>query len=137
MPDQHHHYNSRLKTFAREHRNGSTKAEVRLWCELFRKSQMLGFEFNRQRTIGRFIADFYCKELKLVVETDGATHFDPETQIMDKEKTAWLEAQGYTVLRFWDDEVMKDIEGVKKKIQDWILANHRDKLPESIFSTFD
>lgn len=137
MPDQHHHYNSRLKTFAREHRNGSTKAEVRLWCELFRKSQMLGFEFNRQRPIGRFIADFYCKELKLVIETDGATHFDSETQLKDKEKTAWLEAQGHTVLRFWDDEVMKDIEGVKKKIQDWILANHRDKLPESGFSSSD
>ncbi len=132
MNQPNHDYNARLKTFARAHRNGSTKAEVRLWCELFRKRQMLGFEFNRQRAIGHYIADFYCKELKLLIETDGATHFDPETQLLDQEKTAWLKTQGYTVLRFWDDEVMKNLDEVKKRIQDWILTHAKDRLPERL-----
>ena len=130
MKEEFDHYNSNLKQFARAHRNESTKAEVRLWCELFRHKKMLGFTFMRQRPIGSFIADFFCKELKLVIETDGNTHFGAEVQLLDKNKTEWLEAQGYTVLRFWDDEVMRDIKGVEDRIIKWIFEHHRDRLPE-------
>ena len=130
MQEKFHHYNPKLKKFANKHRNGSTKAEVRLWCELFRNKQMLGFSFMRQRPIGFYIADFFCKELNLVIETDGSTHFSKEAQLADLERTNWLEAQGYTVIRFWDDEVMKNIDGVRDKITCWIRENHKDKLPE-------
>ncbi|MBC7390609.1 MAG: endonuclease domain-containing protein [Opitutaceae bacterium] len=130
MQEKFHHYNHRLKKFANHHRNNSTKAEVRLWCELFRNKQMFGFSFLRQRPIGSYIADFYCKELNLVIETDGSTHFDEEVQLKDVAKTKWLESQGYSVLRFWDDEVMNNIEGIRDRIICWIKENHRDKLPE-------
>lgn len=113
-------YNKRLKNFAREHRNDSTRAEVRLWCELLRNKQMLGYGFLRQRPIGNFIVDFYCKDLKLAIETDGYTHLLAEVQQKDKVKTSYLENLGITVLRFNDSEVMKDIDNVRRTIEHWI-----------------
>ena len=130
MREKFHHYNPELTKFANKHRNGSTKAEVRLWCELFRNKQMLGFAFLRQRPIGFYIADFFCRELNLVIETDGSTHFSEEAKLADSERTHWLESQGYIVLRFWDKEVMLNIEGVRDTIINWIRENHQDKLPE-------
>jgi len=130
MREKFHHYNTKLTKFANKHRNGSTKAEVRLWCELFRNKQMLGFAFLRQRPIGFYIADFFCRELNLVIETDGSTHFSEEAKLADSERTHWLESQGYIVLRFWDKEVMLNIEGVRDTIINWIRENHQDKLPE-------
>ena len=91
---------------------------------------MLSFSFMRQRPIGFYIADFYCKELNLVIETDGSTHFSKEAQLSDLDRTNWLEAQGYTVIRFWYDEVMNNIEGVREVIANWIRENHNDKLSE-------
>jgi very-short-patch-repair endonuclease len=116
-------YNKGLKNFAREHRNDSTKAEVRLWCELLRNKQMKGFGFLRQRPIGNFIVDFYCKDLKLAIETDGYTHLLDEVLQKDKVKTKYLENLGISVLRFTDDEVMKDIDNVSRSIEQWI-ENH-------------
>lgn len=118
-----HHYNKKLKPFARNNRNNSTKAEIRLWCELLRNKQMIGYSFLRQRPIENFIADFYCKELKLVIETDGITHLSEETIQKDKEKEQKLKELGITVLRFWDDEVMNNIENVRRTIEIWIEEN--------------
>src|SRR5690348_3380457 len=84
------HYNKRLKPFARRHRNHSTKAEIRLWCELFRNKQMLGYPFLRQRPIDKYIADFFCKELKLVIETDGTSHTWKGAAERDQQKTTDL-----------------------------------------------
>jgi very-short-patch-repair endonuclease len=120
-----HQYNKNLKSFARKHRNNSTKAEIRLWCELLRNKQMMGYSFLRQRPIDNFIADFYCKELKLVVETDGITHLSDENLSKDKLKDEKLKALGITVLRFWDDEVMNDIENVRRTIEIWIENNSK------------
>jgi very-short-patch-repair endonuclease len=63
-----HHYNKHLKGYAREHRNDSTQAEIRMWTELLRNKQMLGYSFLRQRPIDSYIADFFCKQLKLVID---------------------------------------------------------------------
>jgi len=112
-------YNKRLKNFARQHRRDSTRAEIRLWCELLRNRQMMGFSFLRQRPIGPFIADFFCKDLHLVVETDGYTHILDEVFLKDQEKTAYLKNLGITVLRFTDDEVMQDIENINRTIEAW------------------
>lgn len=117
------HYNKKLKPFAREHRNHSTKAEVRLWCELLRNKQMMGYSFLRQRPIDTYIADFFCKELKLVIETDGISHTWENAPEKDERKTRKLEVLGYTVLRFEDSEVMKNIDHVKVTIEEWIKTN--------------
>lgn len=81
-----HHYNKNLKTFAREHRNGGTKAEVKMWVSILRNRQMMGYQFLRQRPIGNYIADFFCKTLNLVIETDGLSHHFEETMRKDEEK---------------------------------------------------
>jgi len=80
----------------------------------------MGYSFLRQRPIGPFIADFFCKELNLVIEVDGYTHTLEEVQLKDKTKTAYLLELGLSVLRFTDDEVMHDIENVRRSIELWI-----------------
>lgn len=126
--ENNNYYNKKLKPFARQHRNQSTKAEIRLWCELFRNKQMLGFQFLRQRPIDKYITDFFCKELKLIVETDGISHHVEEAGVKDAMKTKDLEEIGYTVLRFSDNEVMNDIGNVRRTIENWIVENHSDKV---------
>jgi very-short-patch-repair endonuclease len=114
------HYNKKLKTFARDHRNYSTKAEVRLWCELLRNKQMLGLPFLRQRPVDKYIADFFCKKLKLIIETDGVSHTWEGASEKDERRTEELEKLGYTVLRFQDADVMDNITYVKEAIENWI-----------------
>ena len=126
--ENNNYYNKKLKPFARQHRNHSTKAEIRLWCELFRNKQMLSFQFLRQRPIDKYIAAFFCKELKLIVETDGISHRFEEADIKDAMKTKDLEELGYTVLRFSDNEVMNNIGNVRRTIEKWIFENHSDKV---------
>lgn len=127
------HYNKNLKSFAREHRNEGTRAEIRLWKEVLSRKQMLGFQFLRQRPIDRFIADFFCKELKLVIEVDGYTHHFEETHEKDLIKERRLLELGYTTIRFKDEEVLNEIERVKEiivwKIED--LRINRPPFPPS------
>jgi len=86
-------YNDNLKPFARKLRSDSTKAEIRLWCELLSKSK-LGVPFLRQRPILNFIADFMCVKLKLIIEVDGYSHkFKTEE---DAERDKILAEHGYT-----------------------------------------
>ena len=116
MPDN-NHYNQKLKPFAKAHRTDSTKAEVRLWCELLSKKK-LGYSFLRQRSIHYFIADFMCRELNLIIEVDGYSHnFKTEEDIERDNKLAEL---GFTTLRFSDKEVMEDLPNVQRTIETWI-----------------
>jgi len=116
MPDN-NHYNQKLKPFARSLRKESTKAEVRLWCEVLSRGKT-GYTFLRQRPVGSYIADFFCKELKLVIEVDGYSHnFKSEEDIQRDEDLAEL---GFTTLRFSDTEVMKDLANVERVIVGWI-----------------
>jgi len=117
------YYNKRLKGLARAQRKYSTKAEIILWCELLKNKQMKGYGFLRQCPIGPYIADFSCKELKLIVETDGITHEYDDVFKRDIEKSNYLNNLGYEVLRFNDDEVIDDIDNVKYIIESWI-ADH-------------
>jgi len=118
------HYNKSLKTFARAHRNKSTQAEIRMWVEVLSRKQMLGYQFLRQRPIDNFIADFFCKELKLVIETDGYTHQFEETRKKDLKKEQRLHELGFLFIRFRDDEVMNEIERVKEVIA-WKIGDIR------------
>lgn len=119
-----HHYNKHLKGYARENRNDSNQAEIRMWIELLRNKQMLGFSFLRQRPIDSYIADFFCKQLKLVIECDGYSHYSEEAQQKDALRTKRLNELGYHVIRFDDAEVMHDIDNVRRTIEGWI-AEHR------------
>jgi len=104
-------YNKKLKPLARNLRTDSTKAEVRLWSELLSKGKT-GYTFLRQRPISNFIADFLCKELKLIIEVDGYSHnFKVED---DPKRDQELAALGFTTLRFTDNEVMKDLSNVER-----------------------
>lgn len=94
--------------FRRSLRASLTEAERRLWYRL-RDRRLAGFKFVRQEGIGRYVADFCCREARLIVEVDGGQHAESEH---DRFREAWLTAQGYRVLRFWNDEVMTNTAGV-------------------------
>ncbi len=115
MKDSKLKFFNKLKPFASEHRNNSTKAEIRLWCELLRNGQMNDFRFLRQRPIDRFIVDFICRKAKLIIEVDGYSHlFKYEGDI---ERDRILENLGYITLRFTDDEVKNHFQNVKRAIE--------------------
>lgn len=122
MKKEHDHlaYNKKLKEKARKLRNNSTKAEIRLWSELLRARKMLGYQFLRQRPVINYIADFMCKELKLIIEVDGYSHHFEEQWEKDMKRQKELEDFGFTVLRFSDDEIMEDIENVERTLVGWI-----------------
>ena len=90
-----------------------TEAEANLWSWL-RDGRLIGTKFRRQVPIGNFIVDFCCRALKLVVEVDGGQHSERAEQ--DASRTRLIAEHGYTMLRFWNDEVLKDIEGVLEAI---------------------
>ena len=94
---------------ARDLRKASTEAERRLWSRL-RNKQLDGFRFRRQQAMGPYIVDFYCSELSLIIEVDGGQHDANEEA--DAARTRWLEDRGYRVLRFWNNEVLANTEGV-------------------------
>ena len=98
---------------ARQLRRTMTDAEAKLWNRL-RNGQLLGTKFRRQVPIGGFIADFCCRNPKLVVEVDGSQHTERATQ--DASRTRVLAEHGYAVVRFWDNEVLQDIDGVLEAI---------------------
>ena len=114
--ENHYAYNKALRAFARSNRNTATKAEACLWKYVLRAGMMKGYTFRRQRPVMRYIADFMCKELMLVIEVDGAIHQIEETIRKDKKKQHDLEEAGFTVLRFANEEVLHDIENVRRAI---------------------
>jgi very-short-patch-repair endonuclease len=91
---------------ARKLRRTPTDAEMRLWWHL-RQKQLAGFRFRRQHPLGPYVVDFFCAEAKLVVEVDGGQHADENDA-----RTRWIEAQGYRVIRFWNNDVLGNTEGV-------------------------
>jgi len=102
-----------LTETARKLRKESTEAEKLLWKHL-RTKQFQGLKFRRQEQIGRFIADFVCYERSLIIEADGGQHALEKEK--DNERTAWLNTQGFTVLRFWNNEILSNPEGVLEVI---------------------
>lgn len=117
MNKANYYYNKELKELARRLRKESTKAEVKLWNEVLRGGQIFGYTFLRQRPVKNFIVDFMCKELMLVIEVDGFTHNWAEQWELDKKRQRKLEEVGFTVIRFTDDEVLKDIRNVQRVIE--------------------
>jgi very-short-patch-repair endonuclease len=92
-------------------RRNMSDAEFRLWCEL-RSGGLDGLKFRRQQPIGNYIVDFFCPAAKLIVEVDGEQHALGQRPRADAARTRWLENQGYVVVRFWTNEVMRDLDAV-------------------------
>ena len=99
---------------SRELRNNPTEAEKRLWSAL-RNRQILGVRFNRQVPIGPFICDFVARTPRIVVELDGGQH--ALSTEFDGRRSAYLERQGYRVLRFWNNDVLENVDGVVAVIE--------------------
>ncbi len=117
-----HNYNRKLKPLARSLRTNGTKAEACLWKYVLKAGMMKGYNFKRQRPVLNYIADFFCADLKLIIELDGSTHSLEEVAEKDEKKDADLKASGYNVLRFTDKEVLEQIGGVANAIEQWIEA---------------
>lgn len=116
-------YNPSLKTTARNLRKNMTLSEILLWDHL-RKRQLKGFQFFRQKPVGQFVVDFFCKELMLAIEVDGDTHDQRIEQ--DKTRQRQLESMGIHVLRFKDRDVKRNLDGVIFAIEEWI-QKYQDK----------
>lgn len=89
---------------------------------------MEGCKFRRQQPISRYIVDFVCLEKKLVIEADGGQH--AANQAYDTTRDEWLKGEGYRVLRFWDNEVFGNLEGVLETIRNALLGPHSSHLPD-------
>jgi very-short-patch-repair endonuclease len=113
-------YNPLLKELTKKFRQNMTFSEVKLWNEL-KNGKMLGYDFDRQRPIGNYIVDFYCKDLLLALEIDGITHCDEKMISKDKIRQDQLEEFGVNFLRFDTLFVVNKIESVLKEIQNWII----------------
>ena len=108
---------------AKQLRRGQTESERLVWQHL-RRRQLGGCKFRRQQPFGPYIADLVCFEKRLVVEVDGGQHGN--NAAYDLARTDWLKIQGFRVLRFWNTEVLQQIEGVKQAI---LLALEGDSSP--------
>ncbi len=101
-------HNYKFYKSTRKHlRNNMTKSELLLWIYL--KNNQLGFKFRRQQSIGKYVADFYCPAVSLIVEIDGATHGDEEVKINDAKKEDFLSKNGFVVKRYTDEQIFTNL----------------------------
>jgi very-short-patch-repair endonuclease len=108
---------------ARRLRKELTPVEQKLWAYI--RDDQLGVNFRRQHAIGNYIVDFVCIKRKLIIELDGSQHLDQHEY--DAKRTMYLQSQGYEVLRFWNNDVMKDINDVIKAIQLKLVEEPQEK----------
>jgi very-short-patch-repair endonuclease len=112
--------NPKTKHYAIQLRKVSTPAERKLWSRI--RNDQLGVTFRRQHAVGNYIPDFCSPKAKLIIEMDGSQHLDQ--QEYDAERTKYLESIGYKVIRFWNDDVMKDIDSVIRAIIQALDSKH-------------
>jgi very-short-patch-repair endonuclease len=105
---------------ARSLRQNMTEAEIRVW-QMLRAHRMNGHKFRRQVPIGRYIADFVCHEARLVVEIDGGQHDSSSPR--ETERSGFLQQEGYRILRFWNNEVLANPDGVCETIVNELAAS--------------
>jgi len=113
--------NPKTKHSAIQLRKVSTPAERKLWSRI--RNDQLGVTFRRQHAVGNYIPDFCSPKAKLIIELDGSGHLDQ--QEYDEERTKYFEAIGYKVIRFWNNDVMKDIDSVIRAIM-LVTESERD-----------
>jgi very-short-patch-repair endonuclease len=113
--------------FARTLRRNESDAERKLWSKL-RSRQFQNLKFRRQQPLGKYIVDFVSFEKKIIIEVDGSQHDRPGNIEHDAQRTRYFENEGYIVLRFWNNDVLTNIEGVGLKILEQI-----DTMPKLYF----
>jgi very-short-patch-repair endonuclease len=111
-----------LTHLARRLRQESTEAERLLWKHL-RGRKILNLKFRRQEQISDYIVDFVCYERKFIIELDGGHHNQDETREKDIKRQNWLIDEGFTVIRFWNSEVLKNINGVLQTIKEKLIPS--------------
>ncbi len=104
--------------FARRLRRNETEAEKKLW-QVLRARHFLGLKFRRQSPVAGFVADFLCEERRVIVEADGGQHADNPADI---ERTVRLRAAGYEVIRYWNNDIMGNLEGVLEDLRGRLVA---------------
>ncbi len=107
---------------AKRMRSEMTDAELKLWNAI-RAKRLMGLKFRRQLPIGPFIADFACPSARVIVELDGWQHADDHAAAKDVNRTEFLVTQGWRVIRFWNHDVLQDLENVCQHI--WIVCEGR------------
>ena len=117
--------NMTLKNRRKELRKNQTEAEKVLWQEL-RNRQFFGLKFFRQYSIGMYIVDFYCPKLRLAIEVDGSQHAEKEKHEYDKERTVYLKHLDITVLRFWNNDVLNNIDEVLLSISEKVKIHRKN-----------
>ena len=127
QPERYNFYAPRLQPLAHKLRKEMTKAEASLWKYALKGKKLAGLQFRRQRPVLNYIADFMCQELKLIIEVDGWTHTLEEVAERDEKRQNDLENAGFTVIRFSDEEILQNINGVIYAIEDKVqfLRNNR------------
>ena len=108
-----------MQKIAKILRKNQTPQEKILW-NLLRNRKFHNLKFKRQVPFGRYVADFFCEEKKIIIELDGGQHNEYENMIYDTERTKYFEKEGYKVIRFWNNEIDKNIEGVYLKLSEVI-----------------
>jgi len=103
--------------FVRRLRDRQTDAEKALWMRL-RSRQLEGVKFRRQQPIGSYVVDFVSFDRKLIVEIDGGQHNEGKTKERDEERSAWLKERGYRMVRFWNNDVLTNMEGVLERVRE-------------------
>ncbi len=116
-------YTPAAKEYAKKLRNNSTPGEIILWKKL-RNKQLLGYDFHRQKPIGKYVVDFFCSKLMLAIELDGISHENNDALEKDNRRQKDLEDLGITFLRFKESEITKDVRSVVEKIEFWIKNTH-------------
>jgi very-short-patch-repair endonuclease len=107
---------SNLKENASFLRKNMTRQEHIIWS-IIRNRKFYGFRFLRQYIIGSYIVDFICRERKIIIEIDGGQHNTSEKIVYDEERTKYLEAKGYKIIRFWNCDIDNNIEGVYEELK--------------------
>lgn len=117
----------RSTSLARQLRHDETEAEFRLWVEL-RNRRLDGHKFSRQVPLGPYVADFVCRQSSLIIEVDGSQHAENPT---DERRTDWLNREGYSVLRFWNNEILTE----RRSVLETILAVLEGRIVERCDAT--
>jgi very-short-patch-repair endonuclease len=118
-----------LKDLAKGLRRKQTDAEARLWYKICNR-QIENAKFRRQQQVEDYIVDFVCFEKKLIIELDGGQHNEPANIVKDNQRTHVLESKGYRVLRYWDNDVLGNTDGVLEQIRVTLTQeNHPHPFP--------
>lgn len=111
MTPNHHPVSNVVRSRARTMRKKMTEAELKLWNEI-RAHRLMGLSFRRQLPVGSYIVDFACPAKRMIVEVDGSQHAGAEAAEKDVLRSRALQELGWTVLRFWNDDVLRDVDNV-------------------------